>query len=81
MKWGDDMDKLIKIRVPESKVKALEFFLGQRGSSIDAELAKSFDMLYEKIVPKEVRSYVDSAKTDTNKPIRTRPAEQNKTAT
>lgn len=56
------MDKLVKIRVAESKAKALAFFLGQKGSSIEAELTKSVDSIYERFVPKEVRAYVDGTK-------------------
>ena len=65
-KWGEAMDKLIKVRVPDSKVKALDYFITLKGSTLDAELGKAVDMLYEKFVPKEVRSYVEGTQVDPN---------------
>ena len=56
-------EKLIKVRVPESKVRALEFFLTQKETTIEAELTKAVDTIYERFVPKEVRSYVDRTKS------------------
>lgn len=60
------MDKLVKIRVPESKAKALEFFLEQKQTSIETELAKSILSIYERFVPKEVRAYVDGTKPESS---------------
>ena len=60
------MDKLVKIRVPESKAKALEFFLEQKQTSIETELAKSIISIYERFVPKEVRAYVDGTKPESS---------------
>jgi len=60
------MDKLVKIRVPESKAKALEFFLKQKQTSIETELAKSILSIYERFVPKEVRAYVDGTKPESS---------------
>ena len=64
-KWGEQMqEKLLKIRVPESTFKALDYFVKLKGSTLDAELGKAVDMLYEKFVPKEVRSYVEGTQGD-----------------
>ena len=60
------MDKLVKIRVPESKAKALEFFLKQKQTSIETELTKSILSIYERFVPKEVRAYVDGTKPESS---------------
>lgn len=56
-------EKLIKVRVQESKARALEFFLTQKETTIEAELTKAVDTIYERFVPKEVRSYVDGTKS------------------
>lgn len=56
-------EKLIKVRVQESKARALEFFLTQKETTIETELTKAVDTIYERFVPKEVRSYVDGTKS------------------
>ena len=74
-KWGEAMDKLIKIRVPESKVKALDYFITLKGSTLETEMVKTVDLLYDKFVPKEVRSYVEGTQPEeetVNKPGRRR---------
>lgn len=63
-KWGEAMDKLIKIRVPESKVKALDYFITLKGSTLETEMVKAVDLLYDKFVPKEVRSYVEGTQVN-----------------
>ena len=57
-------EKLLKIRVPESTFKALDYFVKLKGSTLDVELGKAVDMLYEKFVPKEVRSYVEGTQPE-----------------
>ena len=63
-KWGEAMDKLIKVRVPESRVKALDYFITLKGSTLETEMVKAVDLLYEKFVPKEVRSYVEGTQPE-----------------
>ena len=63
-KWGEAMDKLIKVRAPESKVKALDYFITLKGSTLETEMVKAVDLLYEKFVPKEVRSYVEGTQPE-----------------
>ena len=65
-KWGEAMDKLIKVRVSESKVKALDYFITLKGSTLEAEMVKAVDLLYDKFVPKEVRSYVEGTQSDSD---------------
>lgn len=58
------MDKLIKVRVPESRIKALDYFIKLKGSTLEAEMEKAVDLLYDKFVPKEVRSYVEGTQPE-----------------
>ena len=58
------MDKLIKVRVPESRIKALDYFITIKGSTLEAEMVKAVDLLYDKFVPKEVRSYVEGTQPE-----------------
>ena len=53
------MVRLVKIRIDESRFKALAYFIKLKDSTIEAELGKAVDLLYDKFVPKEVRSYVE----------------------
>lgn len=66
-------EKLIKVRVQESKARALEFFLTQKETTIEAELTKAVDTIYERFVPKEVRSYVDGTKSTGKEKQQSRP--------
>ena len=47
------------IDVSEEKLAALEMYLAQKGSSLDAELTKHTEHLYAKIVPQNVRDYIE----------------------
>lgn len=64
------MDRLVKIRIDESRFKALAYFIKLKDSTIEAELGKAVDMLYDKFVPKEVRSYVEGVATEKEPEVR-----------
>ena len=69
------MDRLVKIRIDESRFKALAYFIKLKDSTIEAELGKAVDLLYDKFVPKEVRAYVEGTQPEeetVNKPGRRR---------
>ena len=78
------MDKLIKVRVPESRIKALDYFITLKGSTLEAEMVKAVDLLYDKFVPKEVRSYVEGTQPEddavSSKPGRRRSAAPDKSS-
>ena len=56
------MDELKKtnLTVPyeEEKVKALRWYLEQKGSKLEDELVKAMDTLFQKNVPANVRNYI-----------------------
>ncbi|MBR1382593.1 MAG: hypothetical protein IJ555_02090 [Ruminococcus sp.] len=64
------MDRLVKIRIDESRFKALAYFIKLKDSTIEAELGKAVDLLYDKFVPKEVRSYVEGVNTEQEPEVR-----------
>ena len=64
------MDRLVKIRIDESRFKALAYFIKLKDSTIEAELGKTVDLLYDKFVPKEVRSYVEGVNTEQEPEVR-----------
>lgn len=47
------------IDVSEEKLAALEMYLAQKDSTLDAELMKYTEHLYTKIVPQNVRDYIE----------------------
>lgn len=53
-------EKEIKIMCSEEKLKALQFFMKQKGKDIEAELKDYLDKTYEKAVPNAVREFVES---------------------
>ena len=42
----------------EEKIKALRWYLEQKGSRLEDELVKAVDTLFQKNVPANVRSYI-----------------------
>ena len=57
------MKRAISLDMSEQKLSALEMYLSQRSTSLDAELGKFFEQLYAQYVPKQVREFL--ALTDT----------------
>lgn len=74
------MKKSISISVNEEKLSAIEMYLEQKNSSLTTELDKYIDQLYGKIVPQNVRDFIDmmSAKKPVRKPRSSLPAESEK---
>ena len=67
------MKNTITIELDQSKTAALKMYLEQKESSLEAEISKFVEQLYSKIVPQNVRDFIDlSAKqTDMVKPKKT----------
>lgn len=53
-------EKEIKITFPEEKMEALVFFLGEQNEQVENVLKTHLDKTYEKIVPAQVRKFVES---------------------
>ena len=53
-------DKEIKIGFPEEKMEALSFFLQENNETVEAVLKAHLDKSYEKVVPQQVRKFVES---------------------
>ena len=72
------MKNTITIELDQSKTAALKMYLKQKDSSLEAEISKFVEQLYGKIVPQNVREFIElSAKqTDMVKPkkIPTKPS-------
>ena len=53
------MKKCIMVSYEEEKLLALRMYADQRGSSVEEELAQAAEAMYQKIVPANVRTFVD----------------------
>ena len=53
------MKKCIMVGYEEEKLLALRMYAGQRGVSVEEELAQTAEALYQKYVPANVRSFLD----------------------
>lgn len=53
-------EKEIKIGFSEVKMEALEFFLQENNTTVEAVLKEHLDKTYEKSVPQQVRKFVES---------------------
>lgn len=56
------------IDVSEEKLTALEMYLAQKNTTLDAELTKFTEQLYLKTVPQNVRDFIEM--TSARKPVR-----------
>ena len=74
------MKKSISISVNEEKLSAIEMYLEQKNTTLAAELEKYADQLYGKVVPKNVRDFIDmmSDRKPARKQKITAPAESGK---
>ena len=61
------MKKCIMVGYEEEKLLALRMYAEQRGVSIEEELAQASEAMYQKIVPANVRSFLDM-KVESQKP-------------
>ena len=53
------MKNTLTITLESDKIAALKMYLGQRNSSLDEEISKYAEQLYGKIVPQNVRDFIE----------------------
>ena len=53
------MKKSISVQISEEKLSAIEMYLEQKNTTLTAELDKYAEQLYSKIVPQNVREYIE----------------------
>ena len=61
------MKKCIMVSYEEEKLLALRMYAEQRGASVEEELAQAAEAMYQRIVPANVRAFVDM-KVERQKP-------------
>jgi hypothetical protein len=60
------MKNTVTITMDDKKVSALKIYLNIRKSSLDEELSKYAEQLYGKIVPQNVRDFIDMSENHQN---------------
>ena len=63
------MKECIMVSYEEEKLLALRMYAEQRGVSVEEELAQAAEAMYQKVVPANVRAFVDM-KVESQKPKR-----------
>lgn len=53
------MKNTVTITLDDKKVQALKMYLSEKNSSLDEEISKYAEQLYGKVVPQNVRDYID----------------------
>ena len=53
------MKKTITVSVNEEKLSAIEMYLGQKDTTLATELDKYVEQTYTKVVPQNVRDFID----------------------
>lgn len=64
----------ITVRFEQGKLRALEFYIRKKDSTLEAEIDDFMAKLYEKYVPAQTREYIESMEgRDERPPRQTRP--------
>lgn len=53
------MKKTITVSINEEKLSAIEMYLGQKDTTLAAELDKFVEQTYTKVVPQNVRDFIE----------------------
>lgn len=53
------MKRSVTVNVNEEKLSAIEMYLEQKSTTLAAELDKYIEQLYSKVVPQNVRDFID----------------------
>ena len=63
------MKRSITVQIPEEKLSAIEMYLEQKNTTLAAELDKQVEQIYTKVVPQNVREYIElTAKQQIGRP-------------
>ena len=53
------MKNTVKISMDDEKISALKMYLAQKNTSLDEELSRYAEQLYSKVVPQNVREFIE----------------------
>ena len=60
----------ITVQFEQEKLRALEFYISRKDSTLEAELDDFMGKLYEKYVPTQTREYIESMESRDERPPR-----------
>lgn len=68
----------VSVQFDQERLKALQFYTGKQGSTLDKELDAFLEKLYKKNVPAQTREYIESMadQEEAPRPRPNRPASQ-----
>ena len=55
----------ISVQVDAEKLRAIQFYVGRKNSTVEAELEDCVNKIYEKYVPAQTREYIESIAAST----------------
>ena len=64
------MKRSITVQIPEEKLSAIEMYLEQKNTTLAAELDKQVEQIYTKVVPQNVREYIELTAKQIRRPRR-----------
>ena len=64
----------VSIQVNAEKLRAIQFYVGRKNSTVEAELEDCVNKIYEKYVPAQTREYIESIAAPARPPRPGRPA-------
>ena len=70
----------VTVSFEQEKLKAVQFYAGKNGTSLELELDMFMEKLYKKYVPSQTREYIESMAEPEEQP-RPRPARSPRSAT
>ena len=50
----------VSVQVEAEKLRAIQFYVGRKNSTVEAELEECVNKIYEKYVPAQTREYIES---------------------
>ena len=64
----------VSVQVEAEKLRAIQFYVGRKNSTVEAELEDCVNKIYEKYVPAQTREYIESIAAPARPPRPGRPA-------
>lgn len=65
----------VSVQVDAEKLRAIQFYVGRKNSTVEVELEDCVNKIYEKYVPAQTREYIESISAPARSPRPSRPAE------
>ncbi len=66
---ADNKRTIVQIEYDAEKLEALRFYLGERKTTLENELADAMESIFKKNVPAQVRGYINRNNTPIQKPV------------